>query len=287
MKNNEKLGRGLEALFSGNASDIINDIENNHREDEVIQISLNEISPNPFQPRKIFDEEKLEELTNSIRNHGVFTPIIVKKSSSGYNIVAGERRYRAAQKAELKTIPALVVDLDDKLVMEVALLENIQREGLNPLEEAKALKIIMEKYEYTQEDIAKTLGKSRSHVANTLRLLSLNNKVQDLLLNSQITMGHAKILVGLEDSIVDEVVDIICAKKLNVRETELLVNKLKEGKAAKPEPKKYHNEYEAIEKSIREKIGLKVKLSNKNLVINYQNDDDLNKILELLDISID
>ncbi len=287
MKNNERLGRGLEALFGGNATDIISDIENNHRDDEVIQIPLNEISPNPFQPRKVFDEEKLEELTTSIKNHGVFTPIIVKKSSSGYNIVAGERRYRASQKAELETIPALVVDLDDKLVMEIALLENIQREGLNPLEEAKALKMIMEKYEYTQEEIAKTLGKSRSHVANTLRLLSLNSKVQELLLNSQITMGHAKILIGLEDDIVDEVLTMIIDKKLNVRDTEVLVNKLKERKPTKPLVKKYVNEHEAIEKSIREKFGMKVKLSNNNLVISYQNEEDLNKILDILDISID
>ena len=230
MKDNEKLGKGLEALFGGNVVDIINEIENNASEEEIVQIPLNKISPNPYQPRKIFDEDKLKELAESIKNHGVFTPIIVKKSSSGYNIVAGERRYRASQIANLDTIPAIVVDLDENIIMEIALVENIQREGLNPLEEAKALKLIMEKNNYTQEDISKKLGKSRSHIANTLRLLTLNQKVQDLLLNAQITMGHAKILIGLDENIIDEVVTLILKDKLNVRDTENLVNKLKNQK---------------------------------------------------------
>lgn len=287
MKDNEKLGKGLEALFGGNVVDIINEIENNASEEEIVQIPLNKISPNPYQPRKIFDEDKLKELAESIKNHGVFTPIIVKKSSSGYNIVAGERRYRASQIANLDTIPAIVVDLDENIIMEIALVENIQREGLNPLEEAKALKLIMEKNNYTQEDISKKLGKSRSHIANTLRLLTLNQKVQDLLLNAQITMGHAKILIGLDENIIDEVVTLILKDKLNVRDTENLVNKLKNQKESKTNTKSKTLEFEQIEKKIREKFGTKVKISDKNISIKFENKDDLNRILDILNISLD
>lgn len=287
MKDNERLGKGLEALFGGNVADIISDIENNTNDNEIIYIPLNKISPNPFQPRKIFDEDKLNELADSIRTHGVFTPIIVKKSSSGYNIVAGERRYRASQIAGLETIPSVIVDFDDKLIMEIALVENIQREGLNPLEEAKALKLIMEKNNHTQEELSKKLGKSRSHVANTLRLLSLNQKTQDMLLNSQITMGHAKILIGLEEDLIDDVLALILKDKLNVRDSENLVNRLKNKKNTKPVVKSKSNELEYIEKKVREKFGAKVKVSNNNISIKYENNDDLNRILEILDISLD
>lgn len=287
MKDNERLGKGLEALFGGNVADIISDIENNINDNEIIYIPLNKISPNPFQPRKIFDEDKLNELADSIRTHGVFTPIIVKKSSSGYNIVAGERRYRASQIAGLETIPSVIVDFDDKLIMEIALVENIQREGLNPLEEAKALKLIMKKNNHTQEELSKKLGKSRSHVANTLRLLSLNQKTQDMLLNSQITMGHAKILIGLEEDLIDDVLALILKDKLNVRDSENLVNRLKNKKNTKPVVKSKSNELEYIEKKVREKFGAKVKVSNNNISIKYENNDDLNRILEILDISLD
>lgn len=286
-KQNNRLGKGLEALLGGDVNEIIDKIENNYDKDEVVQIELNQISPNPYQPREIFDETKIKELAESIRSHGVFTPIIVKKNSVGFNIIAGERRYRASQMVGLTTIPALIVDFDDKLMMEIALLENIQREDLNPLEEAKALKLIMEKYKYTQEDIAKKMGKSRSHIANTLRLLSLNNKIQELILQGKISMGHAKILIGLEDADLDDITDEIINKKLSVRESEKFVNEIKkkDNKVVKDKIE-IEPEYLEVEKVIREKLGTKVKIAKKSLTISYEDEEDLNRILEILKISL-
>ena len=284
---NKRLGKGLEALFGGDVNEIIENIENNYNKDEVVQIPLNQIHPNPFQPRQVFDEEKIDELAVSINNHGVFQPIIVKKASSGYNIVAGERRYRASKKIELETIPALVVDFNDELMMEVALLENIQRENLNPLEEAHALKMIMEKYNYTQEELAKKMGKSRSHIANTLRLLNLNKKIHDLILNGKISMGHAKILIGLEKENLEYVTSQIVDNSLSVRECEKLVNELKT-KTTTSNKKKHQlsSELLEIENLIREKFATKVKLNTNNVTIYFENDDDLEMILEKLDIKL-
>jgi len=286
-KQNNRLGKGLEALLGGDVNEIIDEIENNYNKDEVVQIKLSEISPNPYQPREVFDEAKIDELAQSIKNHGVFTPIIIKKTSSGYNIVAGERRYRATQQVGLETIPSLIVDFDDQLMMEIALLENIQRENLNPLEEARALKIIMDKNGYTQEDVAKKMGKSRSHIANTLRLLSLNAGIQELILKGKISMGHAKILIGLDEDVLDIVKNEIVNKKLSVRDTEKLVNELK--KKSKPviKEKQLSPEHQEVEKSIREKLGTKVKVDDKSITISYDSVDDLNRILEILDITID
>ncbi|MDF9867330.1 ParB family chromosome partitioning protein [Bacilli bacterium PM5-3] len=286
-KQNSRLGKGLEALLGGDVNEIIDEIENNYNSEEVVQLNLNEVSPNPYQPREVFDETKINELAESIKNHGMFTPIIVKKSSSGYNIIAGERRYRASQKLGLETIPALITDFDDRLMMEIALLENIQRENLNPLEEARALKNIMDKYNYTQEEVAKKMGKSRSHIANTLRLLSLNSRIQDLILSGKISMGHAKILVGLDEDVLDIVSNEIVNKKLSVRDTEKLVNELKNKSKPIAKEKKLSPEYIEIEKSLREKLGTKVKIDTKSITVNYENTDDLNRILEILGIEID
>ncbi|MEG0284078.1 MAG: ParB/RepB/Spo0J family partition protein [Erysipelotrichales bacterium] len=287
-KQNNRLGKGLEALLGGDVNEIIDDIENNYNKDEVIQLPLTEISPNPFQPREVFDETKIDELAKSIKNHGVFTPIIVKKTSAGYNIVAGERRYRASLKIGLETIPALIVDFDDQMMMEIALLENIQREDLNPVEEAKALKTIMETYDYTQEQLAKKMGKSRSHIANTLRLLSLNNKIQDLVLSSKISMGHAKILIGLEEEKLDYVIDEVLKSKLSVRDTEKLVNEIKGNLKPKTVKKEViADEYKDVEDVVREKLGTKVKVDKKQMTIYYENIEDLNRILDLLNIDVD
>ncbi|MDR3214958.1 MAG: ParB/RepB/Spo0J family partition protein [Bacilli bacterium] len=286
-KENKRLGKGLEALLGGDVNDIIEEIENNYNKDEVMQIELNKIAPNPYQPRKVFDKAKINELALSIENHGMFTPIIVKATTSGYNIVAGERRFRAAKQLKMATIPALVVDFDDKMMIEIALLENIQRENLNPLEEAQALKMIMDKYDYTQEEIALKMGKSRSHIANILRLLTLNKKVQKLLLENKLSMGHAKVLVGLDDKIIEELVNQVITSNLNVRDLEKLVNNYKNGPKKIISPKVLSLEEQEVEKLIREKLGTKIRIANNKIEITYTDTDDLNRILELLDIKID
>lgn len=287
MKNNQRLGKGLEALLGGDVNELISDIENSYSKDEVINIKLKDVSPNPFQPRQVFNEEKIDELVASIIEHGVFTPIIIKKAAEGYNIVAGERRYRASKKAGNETIPAIVVDFDDRLMMEIALLENIQRENLNPIEEATALKNIMDAYSYTQELLAKKMGKSRSHVANTLRLLSLNQKVQELILNDIISMGHAKVLIGLDDVTLDIVINEVCSKSLSVRETEKLVNELKSNTKKEQRVEQPKKEYKAIENVLQEKFNSKVRVSNSSVTISFADESDLNNILDIIGVEID
>ncbi|MDR1782079.1 MAG: ParB/RepB/Spo0J family partition protein [Bacilli bacterium] len=286
-KDNKRLGKGLEALFGDDVNELITDIENNYNKDEIVQIPLNKIAPNPYQPRKVFDEEALDELASSIKEHGIFQPIILKQTSSGYNIVAGERRFRAARKVKLDTIPAIIVDFDEQLMMEIALLENIQRENLNALEEANALKLIMDKNNYTQEEVASKMGKSRAHIANLLRLLTLNKKAQEYLLANKISMGHARVLVGLDDDTSDYIVDEIVKNKLSVRDVEKLVSTNKEKKKVNNTNKTVSLEIEEIERLLQEKFKTKVNIKNKKIEITYLNNDDLNRLLEILDISID
>lgn len=287
MDTNRKLGKGLEALLGTDVNDFIDELENNYDENAVINIRLSEISSNPYQPRTVFDEDKIAELAQSIATHGVFQPIIVKKSSKGYNIIAGERRYRASLIAKQETIPAVVVDLNDQQMMEIALIENIQRENLNPIEEANALKTIMDKYQYTQEELGKSLGKSRSHVANMLRLLSLNGKVKELILNNQLSMGHAKVLIGLEDPAVEVIVDEIINRKLNVRDTEKIVNDLKNNvrkpKTAKPT---MSEDVLEVENMLREKFNTRIKISPNAISLTYSDDDDLVRIVDIMGIKI-
>lgn len=287
-KSNQKLGKGLEALLGVDVNEMINDIENNYQQDSVVKLKLKQISPNPFQPRKVFDQEKIDELARSIKEHGVFTPLIVQKASDNhYNIIAGERRYRACQSIELDEIPAIVVEMDERAMMEIALLENIQREDLNSIEEAQALKLLMDKYSYTQEQLATKMGKSRSHIANTLRLLSLSKKVQDLVLDQKITMGHAKVLVGLEDLSTDIVLNEVIAKNLSVRECEKLVMELKNPKVKKSNRTQQDVEIVKLEEVLRDHLQTKIKLTNNSLNISYEDIDDLNRILTLLNIKVD
>lgn len=286
MESNKKLGRGLEALLGTDVNDFIDELENNYDQNSVLNINLNEISSNPYQPRTVFDEEKIDELAQSIATHGVFQPIIVKKGSKGYNIVAGERRYRASMAANLESIPAVVVDLNDQQMMEIALIENIQRENLNPIEEANALKTIMEKYQYTQEELGKSLGKSRSHIANMLRLLSLNGKVKELILNSQLSMGHAKVLIGLEDDVVDVVTNEVLSKKLNVRDTEKLVNDLKNNVKPSRPVREVREDVIEVESLLREKFNTRIKISPNSISLSYSDDDDLVRIVDIMGIKI-
>ncbi|MDD3068149.1 MAG: ParB/RepB/Spo0J family partition protein [Acholeplasmataceae bacterium] len=249
-------------------------------EGEVIEeISLADIKPNPFQPRRIFDEEKIDELAQSIKQHGVFQPIILKRVKQGFIIVSGERRYRAAQKVGLITIPAIIRQYEEAKVAEIALAENLQRENLTPIEEAEAYKMVMQNLRLTQQDLAVKVGKSRSHVTNMLGLLNLPLEVQDMLLNGKISMGHARALSKLEDSHkIIKIANQIITKQLSVRQVEELTrieaktNQIKRIKQSK---------YEEQEKNITKKIGYKVKISDQRIVIHCK-ENDVQKILERL-----
>ena len=199
-KESSRLGRGLDSLFGQeNVTKILDDIENNNEGQEQLMLPVDQIRPNPYQPRKVFDKDALQELSESIQQHGVFTPILVKKSISGYELVTGERRLRASKMAGLDTIPAILVDFDDQQMMEIALLENVQREDLNIIEEAKAYDQLIKRLNYTQEQLAHRIGKSREHITNTLRLLKLPEDVQNYVVAKQLSMGHVRALLGLKD----------------------------------------------------------------------------------------
>ncbi len=285
------LGKGLEQLFSNEAftfDELEKTIVEDTKKEDVKEINLDELRSNPYQPRKVFDEEKLNELTDSIKEFGIFEPIIVKKSIKGYEIVAGERRSLAAKKAGLKTVPAIVRDFTDDEMMTIALLENIQRENLNVIEEANAYKNMLDTMNLTQEELARKLGKSRSHVTNILGILKLPRKVQDLVLSNKITMGHARALSKLNDEA--EIFDMasrIVNENMSVRTLEDEINN--NGLEKKVPIKKTivkDKGHMMVQNVMREKIGTMVKVNNRNIVIPFDNDRDLERILEILDIKI-
>lgn len=283
------LGRGLEELFNNEPMDI-EKVEERILEtttkDEIIEVNLTDLRSNPYQPRQIFDTEKLEELAESIKKFGVIQPIIIKKSIKGYEIIAGERRVKASLLAGKTTIPAVIRDFDDADMMQIALLENLQRENLNVLEEADAYKSIIEKLEITQEELGKRLGKSRSHITNILGLLSLPEMVKTFVVQNKISMGHARVLSKIEDD--EKVLNLanrIVNEHLTVREIEDLATE-EEFKRKNPAVKKERlNEYRYVEESLFDKFGTKVKVKNKKIVINFENDNDLNRILEIIGIN--
>ena len=225
MENKKRaLGRGLEQLFNTENLDLESfekSVYESTPKDEILEIPIDELRPNPYQTRKTFDEEALRELADSIMEHGVFQPIIVKRSIKGYEIIAGERRFRASKMAGKSTIPAIVRDFSDEEMMEIALLENLQREDLNAIEEAMAYKTLQERLGLTQEELAKKVGKSRSHVTNMLGLLRLPEEVKELVTENKLTMGHARMLSKLEDNNqIREMADKIVMEGLSVREVE-------------------------------------------------------------------
>ena len=284
------LGKGLEELFNEevmNFDDFENTIVQEAKDnDSIIQISLNELRANPYQPRKNFDEEALQELANSIKEHGVFQPIIVKKSIKGYEIIAGERRYRASKMAGLSTIPAIIKDFTDEEMMQIALLENLQRENLTAIEEAKAYKNIIETMNITQDELAKKVGKSRSHVTNILGLLKLPNSVQDMVLFNKISMGHARVLSKLDDNQkIEDLANQVIDDDLSVRQLESIVydnpTKLVKNKRVQ------NDEYKYIENYLKEKLGTSVKINKDKLSIKFSSVHDLNRILEIMNIIID
>lgn len=249
-------------------------------EGEIIEeILLSEIKPNPFQPRRIFDEEKIDELAQSIKQHGVFQPIILKRVKQGFIIVSGERRYRAAQKVGLVTIPAIIRQYEEAKVAEIALAENLQRENLTPIEEAEAYKIVMQNLKLTQQELAAKVGKSRSHVTNMLGLLNLPHEVQDMLLTGKISMGHARSLSKLEDeSKILKIANQIISKQLSVRQVEEITKmEIKTNQIVRIKQSKYIEQ----ENTITKKIGYKVKISDQKVVI-YCKEEEIEKVIERL-----
>ena len=279
------LGKGLEELFSTEPlsfDTVETAIINETPKDEIINVKLDDLRPNPYQPRKIFDEDSLNELAASIKEHGVFQPIIVKKSIKGYDIIAGERRVKASKIAELTEIPAIVRDFNDEEMMEIALLENLERENLTPLEEAEAYKNLIDKLNLTQEELAKKIGKSRSYITNTLGILSLPEKVKTLINEKKLTMGHAKVLskIGSPEEI-DALADKVVEEGLSVHDLEDLINKEKPEKKIKQEKHK-DTKYDYLEDELSEKFGTKTRIKNNKLIISFTNDNDLNRILEIM-----
>ena len=283
-KNNNRLGKGLGAIFGDDLDAVIDEISKNEKinKGDSIQIKVDEIRPNPYQPRKKFNEEGLNELADSIKEHGVFNPILVRKSLKGYELIAGERRLRASKLAKKTEIPAIILDFDDKGMMEISLLENIQREDLSPLDEAKAYEQLIKKLNYTQETLGKRVSKSRTYITNTLRLLKLPPKVQDLLNKGKLTYGHARALLAIEDEdLMIELANRCVKENLTVRDIERLS---RQEKVPKTPTKKKSNPYlNNVRRTLEGKLNTQVEVSDKKIVIHYKNTDELNDILEILD----
>jgi ParB family chromosome partitioning protein len=269
------LGRGLSSLIGETKAEI-----------NINKVSISDLISNKFQPRKTFDEESLQDLTNSIKERGIIQPIIVRKSSgddSKYEIIAGERRWLSAQKAGLHEVPVVITDIDDLKSLEFAIVENVQRNDLNAIEEARGYQRLIEEFSYDQEKVAQFIGKSRSHITNSLRLLNLPEAVLKLIETQKLTPGHAKILVGLDNA--EFVANKIIEKNLSVRQSESFV-KIFKTKKRSLKPSKDTN-LQALENSIREKIGLNVLIKNKknnsgSLLLEYKDLDQLNKIIEII-----
>lgn len=295
METNKRkaLGKGLEQLFS-NESLYVNPVEEIVKaapnEEDIIEVNISELRSNPYQPRQVFDQEKLVELANSIKEFGVLEPIIVTKSIKGYEIVAGERRTRASELAGLKTIPAIVKKFSDEDMMQIALLENIQRENLSAIEEAEAYSNLIKLLNITQEQLAVKLGKSRSHITNMVGLLRLPENVKNDIAHGIISMGHARVLSKLEDTnLINELVDRVKNEKLSVRDLEEIVANPNYKRNNPVTVKKESNDkqYYYIEDAFTDMIGNKVKIKNKKIVIPFNSERDLERILEILNVKVD
>lgn len=273
------LGRGLEALIPIVEKD----------EENVQEIDIKKIVANEKQPRRGFDESKLEELADSMKQHGVLQPVILRKKGNKYELVAGERRWRAAAKAGIEKIPAIVRELNDSDVMEIALIENLQREDLNPIEEAMAYKSLMDDFGLTQEELSKRVGKSRSQIANTVRLLNLDKEIQDLVYENRLTAGHARALLSIQDSKERlKLANMISKEALSVRQTEQLVKKLvdERSKAKKHKPKEINPVIIDVTERLQRTLGTRVKIKGNEkrgkIEIEFYSSEELERILEII-----
>ena len=286
------LGKGLEQLFSNeslyvNPLSNIEEIVENTPEEDIIEVKISELRSNPHQPRKTFDQEKLVELANSIKEFGVLEPIIVTKSIKGYEIVAGERRTKACALVGIETIPAIVKEFSDEEMMQIALLENIQRENLTAIEEAEAYSNLIKALNVSQEELAAKIGKSRSYVTNMLGLLRLPENVKNDILYGFISMGHAKVLSKLEDEkLINELATRVKEEKLSVRNLEEIASnpqfKRKNTIVRVKEP----NQFGYVEEAMTDKIGNRVKIKNKKIIIPFNSEKDLERVLNILNIEL-
>ena len=258
-------------------------------EDRVLYIDINDIKPNKDQPRKTFNEEKLKDLANSIKENGVIQPLIIRKAQNGYELVAGERRWRAARIAEIKKVPCIIRDFDEKQNMIVAIIENMQRENLDPIEEALGLNEMIKRFEFTQEQVSNALGKSRAYIANSLRLLKLPEKIQNMIIEGRISAAHGRTIITIKDEKKQiEVCDKIIRNGLSVRAAERLTEKIKDD--ARPERKKrkpgVNAEIAAVEDELRKIFGTKVNINGKastgKIEIEYYSIDELNRLIDML-----
>lgn len=292
MENNKRkaLGRGLEQLFS-NESLYTNPLEEKIVEstpkEDIVEVKVSELRSNPYQPRQTFDQEKLVELANSIKEYGVIEPIIVTKSIKGYEIVAGERRKKACELIGKETIPAIIKDFTDNEMMEIALLENIQRENLTAIEEAEAYANLIKTLNITQEELAGKIGKSRVYVTNILGLLRLPEGVKNDILHGLISMGHAKVLSKLEDKeLVTSLSERIKNEHLSVRELEAITSTDEYKRTNSIVKIKSPNQYGYVEDAMTDKIGNRVKIKNNKIVIPFNSEKDLERILEIINIEV-
>ncbi|MBR4446377.1 MAG: ParB/RepB/Spo0J family partition protein [Solobacterium sp.] len=280
------LGRGLDSIFGTDVEQFLEDIQNRSAEvpgRKEIRVPINEIRPNPYQPRKEFDPDALNELADSIRTHGIFTPLLVRKSVTGYDLITGERRLRAAKIAGLDTVPAISVDFTEEEMMEIAILENVQREDLNPIEEATAYDSLVKKLGYTQEKLAERVGKSREYCANIMRLLKLPDEVQGMVIDKKLTMSHVRPLLALDsEEEMTETARKIQKDKLSVREVEKYIRERN-----KPAPVRTHTDdrdpaIRALEERMSEKLGTQVTFRKNSFTIAFSDTADMNRILEEL-----
>ena len=273
------LGKGFGALIDENSYEI--------EGKSVTEVRISDVEPDKNQPRREFEPQALEELSQSIKQHGVISPIVVTKiENDRYRIIAGERRVKASSIAGKKTIPAIIKDFTDAEMMEIAVLENLQRENLNPIEEAEAYKKLIDTLQITQEELGRRLGKSRTYITNTVGLLSLPEMVKTLVTKDKISMGHARILSKIEnDEKVLELTNRIINEHLSVREVEDIVAKGDFHKKNPIQKLPRTNEYKYVEESLFDKFGTKVKIKNKRILISFENDNDLNRILEIIGVS--
>tara|TARA_B100001559_G_scaffold201437_1_gene168545 strand:+ start:3676 stop:4554 length:879 start_codon:yes stop_codon:yes gene_type:complete len=292
MTKKKGLGKGLAALIGEaedsnlSKSDIKETNEANERKSDEIPIEF--LFPNKNQPRKLFNQEKIDELSQSIKQKGLILPILVKKiDEKNYQIIAGERRWRASQKAGLHNVPVIIKNLDDKEILEIALIENMQREDLNPIEEAEGITRLQEEYQYTQEELAKTLGKSRPQISNTIRLLKLPHKVQEFVQNKSLSAGHARALVGIDQAY--SIAKIAIKKDMNVRQLETYIAYIKNKKSKKGSSKLKDPNILSLENEITQMLGLSTKIEQKNnekgkLEIFYNNLEQFDDLLKKLRI---
>jgi ParB family transcriptional regulator, chromosome partitioning protein len=285
--NRKALGKGINALIPDFEMGVPESSEEGTVQSR--ELLIDEISPNRFQPRNYFDDDKLEELVASIRENGILQPVVVQKSGSGYELIVGERRWRASKKAGLKKIPAMIREVSDAQTLELAIIENIHRQDLNPIEEAEAYARLADEFALTQEMIANKVGKSRTAVANILRLLKLPRNIKEHLISGKLSMGHARALLGLDNAgQAQALCKVIFKEDLTVRQTENRVNRLKQPapeKSASPATKK-NIFIRDLEKELERKLGTKVEISPKKtggkLVVTYYSDDDLERIQNLI-----